>query len=313
MEKRNDESRLNPNAVAYVPTSKFSPHFIFIPRFPNDLPSPLPHRSFTSPYHPFPQSYPYHQNEAPQYIEALPKPKVMMGFCGEVIGGPRFRNRNRNLKLFPRYNKRYAKEGFSADHRSQSSKKLEWRVKCSSVNNENHMNVQAGSVDNDKTTLMIRNIPNRLTREMLKNSLDQQCLEMNQKEESNEEELWSAFDFLYLPIDFGTKANKGYAFVNFTNPKAVRKFFDAWNGKRWDCFQSNKIREICFAKVQGLEQLLQRFKKMEFPSEDFQPVTFNPARNGSKQEGEETKVGRCTDMALGPRAIKTKSKHKLMT
>ncbi|OMO74388.1 RNA recognition motif 2 [Corchorus capsularis] len=248
MEKRNDESRLNPNAVAYVPTSKFSPHLI--PRLPNGLPSPLPHGSFTSPYHPFPHSYPYHQNEAPQYTEALPKPKpkVMMGVHGEVIRGPR--NGNRNHKPFPRHNKRYAKEGFSADRRSQSSKKLEWRVKRSSVNTES-MNVQAaGSVDNDKTTLMIRNIPNRVTRVMLKNILDQQCIEMNQIKEESNEELLSAFDFLYLPIDFGTKANKGYAFVNFTNPEAVKKFFDAWNGKRWDCFKSNKIREICFAKLQ---------------------------------------------------------------
>ncbi|OMO62260.1 hypothetical protein COLO4_33159 [Corchorus olitorius] len=52
---------------------------------------------------------------------------------------------------------------------------------------------------------------------------------------------------------------------------------------------------------------------MEFPYEDFQPVAFNPARDGSKQEVEETKVGRCIDMALGPRATKTKPKHKLLT
>ncbi|OMO75566.1 RNA recognition motif 2 [Corchorus olitorius] len=279
MEKKTNERRLNPNALEYVPTPKFSPSIT--PPFPIEyqrgLPSLLPHEPnfiapicyFSDPNH---HSYPHDQNGAqhtslpqenmavapdtsPVLItdqEALLEPKVIMGNHGEIIRGPRCKNGNRNQKHFSR-------------------------------------------------------------QEMLKNILDQHCIEMNEKAESKEEEPLSAFDFLYLPIDFGTEANKGYAFVNFTNAGAVRKFFDGWNGKRWDCFQSNKIREICFAKLQGIEQLLQHFKKMEFPSEDFQPVAFNPARNGSKQEVEETKVGRCTGMALGPRATKTKPKHKLLT
>lgn len=43
---------------------------------------------------------------------------------------------------------------------------------------------------------------------------------------------------------------------------------------------------------QGMEQLVKKFERMEFPSEDFQPLSFNPARDGSKQLVKVTVVGR---------------------
>ncbi|MBA0788572.1 hypothetical protein Gotri_006917 [Gossypium trilobum] len=137
-------------------------------------------------------------------------------------------------------------------------------------------------------------------REMLEDVLDQHCMLTNKEAESqigsadeDEQPSLSAFDFLYLPIDFVTKSNKGYAFVNFTNPKAARKFSRAWHNKHWPCINSNKIREIHCAKLQGREELVKHFENMEFPSENFQPLSFNPARDGSKQAVKETIVGRC--------------------
>ncbi|XVF45368.1 hypothetical protein PTKIN_Ptkin02bG0200200 [Pterospermum kingtungense] len=152
----------------------------------------------------------------------------------------------------------------------------------------------------NETTVMLRNIPNRYTRRMLMDFLDLHCMTANKEAESqnvngaDEETPFSAFDFLYLPIDFMTKSNKGFAFINFKNPGAARKFFDAWHRKHWDCFQSNKIREVYCAKLQGVEQLVKHFERMEFPRENFQPLVFNPARDGSKQLVKETLVGRCT-------------------
>ncbi|KAL4354724.1 hypothetical protein GQ457_06G002080 [Hibiscus cannabinus] len=158
--------------------------------------------------------------------------------------------------------------------------------------------------DGKETTVMIKNIPNRYTREMLKDFLDQHCMNMNMdRNYSNngaggvadeEESSVSAFDFLYLPVDFITKLNKGYAFVNFTSPRAARRFSVACHGQHWDRFQSTKIREICCAKLQGIEQLVRHFERMGFPCEEFQPLSFNPARDGSKQLVKETLVGRLT-------------------
>ncbi|TYH85897.1 hypothetical protein ES332_D01G004700v1 [Gossypium tomentosum] len=96
-----------------------------------------------------------------------------------------------------------------------------------------------------------------------------------------------------IPVRYTTRSNKGYAFVNFTTPIAARKFYDACDDKQWECFMSNKIRQIYCAKLQGINELLKHFEKMGFPCEDFQPLCFNPARDGSKQPVEETVVGRC--------------------
>ncbi|XWS40091.1 hypothetical protein CRYUN_Cryun18bG0110400 [Craigia yunnanensis] len=261
-------------------------------------------------------------------LEAAQEPRVMVRT--EKVGGVRRSYRDK----YHWRNKRYGTEGFVRADSTQARKK-KWRATPSSYstgdnkhfgrnadqasfeyprevqgwaadkNREKHPPILL-KPDGNETTVMIRNIPNRYTREMLKDFLDQHCMRTNSEAESqnagaDEEPSFSAFNFLYLPIDFVTKSNKGYAFVNFTNPGAARKFFDAWHDKHWDCLKSNKIREIYCAKLQGMEQLVNQFERMEFPSEAFQPLSFNPARDGSKQSVKETIVGRCT----GARCTKT--------
>jgi hypothetical protein len=61
-------------------------------------------------------------------------------------------------------------------------------------------------LDECKTTVMLRNIPNKYTRSML---LDR-ILACG---------FGGTFDFLYLPIDVRNLCNMGYAFVNFISPK----------------------------------------------------------------------------------------------
>ncbi|XP_059437590.1 protein terminal ear1 homolog [Corylus avellana] len=150
-----------------------------------------------------------------------------------------------------------------------------------------------------KTTIMIRNIPSKYTRNMLVEFLDDHCMLENQKlnTKNSEEHVVSAFDFVYLPIDFRTGCNKGYAFVNFTDPRAVWKFYLAAHKQTWKLFHSHKIREISLARLQGGE-LLRHFESMGFPCESEQvlPVCFSPPRDGSRELVKEMVVGRCTGM-----------------
>ncbi|XP_024932718.3 protein MEI2-like 1 [Ziziphus jujuba] len=156
------------------------------------------------------------------------------------------------------------------------------------------------------TTLMIRNIPSKYTRQMVLDFLDHHCMMENRKvaaaqklddaaeEDDHHHQNLSAFDFLYLPMDFKSGLNKGYAFVNFTKAEAAWKFYDTKNNQTWDHFQSSKIREIARARLQGKVELVKHFEKMGFPceSEEVLPVCYCPARDGSNKWVKQRTVGR---------------------
>ncbi|BFG41427.1 hypothetical protein CerSpe_277010 [Prunus speciosa] len=152
----------------------------------------------------------------------------------------------------------------------------------------------------DNTTVMIRNIPNKYNRDLLMAFLDAHCAIENKKHEKLGREggdnstLISAYDFLYLPIDFQTGFNKGYAFVNFTSREAVWKFYKAAHGQAWELFHSTKIRQIAYAKIQGKKELVRHFETMGFPceSEDVLPVSFEPPRDGLRRLVLRTTVGK---------------------
>merc|ERR1712151_1163186 len=63
-----------------------------------------------------------------------------------------------------------------------------------------------------RTTAMMRNIPNTYTRANLLKLLDQQGF-------------LGSYDLLYLPVDFQTDLNHGYAFINFTTTENFERFW----------------------------------------------------------------------------------------
>lgn len=146
-----------------------------------------------------------------------------------------------------------------------------------------------------KTTVMIRNIPNRYTREMLKKFLINHCKTQNKEkgELKSPAVPLSAFDFLYVPIDFESGYNQGYAFVNFTSHEAAWTFLQSQNLQNWDRFHSNKIRQICRAQLQGKEALIKKFDDVKFPEEEYQPQVYEPGHDGFTKV-EETSIGKCT-------------------
>ncbi|KAI9672434.1 MAG: hypothetical protein M1829_004513 [Trizodia sp. TS-e1964] len=113
-----------------------------------------------------------------------------------------------------------------------------------------------------RTTVMLRNIPNKITQTMLKEIID--------------ERNFAQYDFMYLRIDFANNCNVGYAFINFIDPIYIIGFVESRAGRRWNRFNSDKIAEVSYATIQGRDCLIQKFRNssvlLENPS--FRPKIF---------------------------------------
>ncbi|KAJ4839417.1 hypothetical protein Tsubulata_035903 [Turnera subulata] len=184
----------------------------------------------------------------------------------------------------------------SCDQRLQCS--IKWGVSSyERIKPKEHQPVVSLEPNGQVTSVMIKNIPNRYTRQMVIEFLDNYCMEENQKAKLQQEPTVSAFDFLYLPVDFENGVNKGYAFVNFTNATAAWKFKSATSNQPWVGTKSNKIRQVTSAKFQGKEALVMHLRSSLFDceSDEFLPVCFSPARDGSGAMVEQKIVGRRTD------------------
>merc|ERR1711862_380377 len=64
------------------------------------------------------------------------------------------------------------------------------------------------------TTVMLRNVPNNISRESLLALLDRSGFE-------------GQYDFVYLPIDFARQSNLGYAFINLV-AGVTERFWDTF-------------------------------------------------------------------------------------
>ncbi|CAL4953144.1 unnamed protein product [Urochloa decumbens] len=146
----------------------------------------------------------------------------------------------------------------------------------------------APAVEKDtRTTVMIRNIPNKYSQKLLLNMLDNHCIQSNERiaasGEEGEGQPFSSYDFVYLPIDFNNKCNVGYGFVNLTSPEAAVRLYKAFHKQPWEVYNSRKICQVTYARVQGLEALKDHFKNSKFPcdSDEYLPVAFWPPRDGN--------------------------------
>ncbi|KAL6626520.1 hypothetical protein ACP70R_030246 [Stipagrostis hirtigluma subsp. patula] len=118
--------------------------------------------------------------------------------------------------------------------------------------------------DDTRTTLMIKNIPNKYTSKMLLAAID----ELHK----------GTYDFFYLPIDFKNKCNVGYAFINMISPVHIISFFQAFNGKKWEKFNSEKVASLAYARIQGRSALIAHFQNSSLMNEDkrCRPILFHP-------------------------------------
>jgi hypothetical protein len=140
-----------------------------------------------------------------------------------------------------------------------------------------------------RTTLMIRNIPNKYTQKMLLATVDDTHKGL--------------YDFFYLPIDFKVsyffkilyfiylfefinfwillnvknKCNVGYAFINFIETSPIPSFYQKLHHSKWDRFNSEKVCEISYARIQGKDALINHFQNSSLMGEDkkCRPIIFH--------------------------------------
>ncbi|KAK8869880.1 hypothetical protein IAR55_000448 [Kwoniella newhampshirensis] len=85
-----------------------------------------------------------------------------------------------------------------------------------------------------RTTVMIKDVPNKLSRQELVDIL--------------EESVPGGYDFVYLRFDFKNCCNALYHFI------------EARVGKKWNLFSSEKVLQVSYADIQGKAALINKFK-----------------------------------------------------
>ena len=101
------------------------------------------------------------------------------------------------------------------------------------------------NLEDRRTTVMIKNIPNKFTRDLLLSIIDQHFK--------------GAYDLFILPTDVNRYKNFGYSFINFTCSYYIPYFYFLFNGKKWSNTNSEKICEITYSKIQGRTNLLSHY------------------------------------------------------
>jgi len=114
-----------------------------------------------------------------------------------------------------------------------------------------------------RTTLMLRNVPNQYTRALLQDTIDAVGFA-------------GRYDFVYLPIDFQTRAGLGYAFLNFVEPADAvrfRKVFHGFSNWRVPCA---KVCNVGWGEAhQGLSAHIERYRNSPLMHESV-PDMYRP-------------------------------------
>jgi hypothetical protein len=122
----------------------------------------------------------------------------------------------------------------------------------------------AQDVDGERTTVMLRNLPNSYSRSMLLELIDA-------------EGFGGSYDFVYLPVDFSSQAGLGYAFVNFISPADADRCQRHFEGfTRWQV-PSEKVCSVTWAGPhQGLNPHVERYRNSPVMHESV-PDEWKPA------------------------------------
>jgi hypothetical protein len=118
---------------------------------------------------------------------------------------------------------------------------------------------------------MLRNLPNELTRARLIQVLEEQGFR-------------GSYNFLYVPIDFNTRAALGYAFISFESPSMVPRFWRTLDGfSEWNVSSRRACHVSWCEPDQGVEAHIERYRNSSVMHasvpDEFRPVLL---RNGQR-------------------------------
>ncbi|CAK0858094.1 unnamed protein product, partial [Prorocentrum cordatum] len=114
-----------------------------------------------------------------------------------------------------------------------------------------------------RTTVVFRNVPYLLTRDMLVELLDSQGFR-------------GQFNLVYMPMDFKTNQALGYAFVNAASAEVAIRLFGVFDGFQAWPKKSSKVCNVCWGSRQGLESNLDAYRKLTVMRTKF-PDAWKPA------------------------------------
>ena len=117
-------------------------------------------------------------------------------------------------------------------------------------------------LEDRRTTLMIKNIPNKFQRDALLKTID--------------ENFKGAYDLFILPTDANGFKNFGYSFINFTSCYYIPYFYFLFHEKKWSSTNSQKVCQITYSKIQGRNSLLSHYSsKIVFKNSEVKKYDVN--------------------------------------
>lgn len=96
------------------------------------------------------------------------------------------------------------------------------------------------------TTVMLRHVPYKYTQQRL-------------MREVNQAGYAGKYNFFYLPLDARSRANRGFAFINFLTTEMAESFFGCFQDRRLRHGGTEKIATVAPAALQGIDALLVHF------------------------------------------------------
>jgi len=143
------------------------------------------------------------------------------------------------------------------------------------------------------STVMARNLPNKYNQQMLLDEL-------------NGAGFAGAYDFLYLPIDPETCANRGYAFINFISSTYAWMMRTTYEGQKMGKFNSDKVVSVVPAALQGFEANYAHYSTSRVMRGPPQTRPLFLRECGQKVKTERRRGGRRTQGSLIDLAVRQK-------
>jgi len=124
-----------------------------------------------------------------------------------------------------------------------------WKLRNPNATTNHWANVGSKSDEGLWTTVMLRNIPNNVTRAGLLDLLMRKGFST------------TSFNFVYLLMDFKRDANLGYAFVDLVSAQEAHRFFQVFQGFQGWGLASGKVGQVCWGNpLQGVDEYVERYR-----------------------------------------------------